>query len=213
MELRIRGERAVLAGQSGSDQREVDPGSLPLDADLTEALHEWARVAAAVQRADEGEAIASGVVSQRGRQLAGRLAATMGAPVSYLDPLSGTATLVPPPEPPAVEVPVPAPPPVRRRFLRMFDADRHAPEPTPWATGLAVAAFVAVVVVVAIVALAGALAGETAGWLAIVATVVVTAGLAPSLWLGRRLPILRWVALGVAAGLALSWIPVLVIAL
>ncbi|OZM70571.1 hypothetical protein CFN78_24520 [Amycolatopsis antarctica] len=232
MELRIQGEQAVLVGRTGTRERQVDPRTLPLEPGLTEALREWARVASAVRRAgtDPGEpaagtrpgsagdadedAAAGAVVSQRGRQLAARLAATMGVAVSYADPVTGAVSLIAPPAPaaphgPGQAVPVPG---VVRRFGRMFQAERYAPEPTPWATGLVVAAFVGVVVLVAIVALTSALAGETSGWLAIGAALVVTAGLAPSLWLGRRLPILRWVVLGAAAGLALSWIPVLVLA-
>jgi hypothetical protein len=52
---------------------------------------------------------------------------------------------------------------------------------------------------------------ETNALLAIGANVVVTAGLAPSVWLARRVLIWRWVALGVAAGLTLGWISLLVV--
>ena len=85
-------------------------------------------------------------------------------------------------------------------------------EPTPWLTGLTVSAFIAAVVVVAMLALATTLARETSGWLALVASVVVTAGITPSLWLVRRTPILRWAAYGAAAGVVLAWAGVLVIA-
>ncbi|WP_158881850.1 DUF2537 domain-containing protein [Amycolatopsis anabasis] len=206
MELRVRGERAVLAGDDGERAREIDPHNIALGTDLADALHEWARVAAAVRRSPEEEddgppSEAALVVSQRGRQLAGRVAAVMGVPVQYRDPVTDTAVVVPPP-----------PRTTRSAVRRLFGA-ADQDEPTPWATGLVVAGFVAVVVVIAMLALANTLAAETSGLLAIVAAVVVTAGLTPSLWLARRLPIVRWLALGAAAGMALSWIGVLLVAL
>ncbi|RZQ61889.1 DUF2537 domain-containing protein [Amycolatopsis suaedae] len=197
MELRVRGERAVLAGRVGTRTEEVDPHSLALGGDLADDLHEWAKVASAVQRMRErATGVEDGaetalVVSQRGRQLAGRVAAAMGTAVRYVDPVTEVASLVPPPG-------------LRERA-------RAESEPTPWATGLTVAAFIAVVAIVAMLALVTTLASETSGWVALLAAVVVSAGLAPSLWLGRRLPVLRWVALGAAGGLALSWIGVLVV--
>lgn len=189
VELLVRGERAVLTGTD--DGREADPHHVALGADLAEALHEWAQVAAAVRRSGNG---AGGeVVSRRGKQLAGRVAAALGVPVSYLDPVTGRALRVPPP---------------RRRAA---PAPERGEESTPWGTGLTVAAFFAVVAVVAIVALARALAQETAGWVAVAATTVVSAGLAPSLWLARSVPIVRWIALGIATGVGLSWVGVLLI--
>lgn len=82
------------------------------------------------------------------------------------------------------------------------------PEPTPWATGLTVSAAAAAVAVFALVALAEGLA-EIGAWAPPVALLVVTAGLAPSVWLGRRTPVWRWVAHGVAAGIVLSWVVLL----
>ncbi|MFI6029691.1 DUF2537 domain-containing protein [Amycolatopsis magusensis] len=183
MELRVRGERAVLG-------EEADPHQVALGADLADALHEWARVAAAVRRSNPDREAAA-VVSQRGRQLAGRVAEVTGTPVYYVDPVTDAGSVIPPPE----------------ALVR----EPRPPEPTPWVTGLTVAAFVAVVVFVAMLALARTLAAETSGLLAFVAAVLVTAGLAPSLWLGRKLPILRWVVLGAAGGLAFSWIGVLAV--
>ncbi|MFF0143968.1 uncharacterized protein DUF2537 [Amycolatopsis sulphurea] len=192
MELRIRGDRAVLAGPGGADLREIDPGRLAIGADLAQALHEWARVASAVARAEPGMDAARAVVTQRGRQLAARLAAVLGTPVRFADPVTGAEIVVePPPRPPMVRRPP------RRR------------EPTPWFTGLTVSLFSAVVVVVGMLALAGTLARETNGWLATVAALVVTAGVAPSLWLGRRVLILRWAVFGAAGGLVLAWAGVL----
>ena len=209
MELRIRGERAVLAGPGGEHAREVDPHKLAIGADLAQALHEWARVASAVSRpgaepAESGVEAAS-VVSQRGRQLAGRLAAVMGTSVRFVDPVTGADTVV---EPPAR-----APAPSGRVAEKLFGPPGPPGEPTPWLTGLTVSAFVAAVVVVAMLALAGTLARETSGWLALVASIVVSAGIAPSLWLIRRMPILRWAAYGAAGGVVIAWIGVLIIAL
>ncbi|SFB62178.1 Protein of unknown function [Amycolatopsis marina] len=202
MELRVEGERAVLGAQG----REVDLRSVALAIDLADALQEWARVAAALRRASteaEAEPEAARMVSQRGRQLAGRVAAAVGTPVTYVDPVTSEPLLVSPP----------ARPPASSRLLRRFlGPGQPSEEPTPWGTGLLVAAFVAVVAVVAMLALATTLATETAGWIAVAAALVVTLGLAPSLWLARKLPVLRWVVLGVAAGVATSWIGVLVIA-
>ncbi|MFC4002158.1 DUF2537 domain-containing protein [Prauserella oleivorans] len=191
VELRVRGERAVLAGTENG--QEADPYRFALGPELADALHEWARVSAAVQRTGSPEG--ADVVARRGRQLAGRVADALGVAVSYWDPVADKAFVVPPPPP----EPRPAP--------------RQCPgEPTPWATGLLVAAFIAVFALVAMLALAGALASATHGLVAVAAALVVTAGLAPSLWLGRKVPIVRWIVLGAAGGIGLSWIGVLVIA-
>ncbi|ATY15047.1 DUF2537 domain-containing protein [Amycolatopsis sp. AA4] len=192
MELRIRGEQAVLAGPGGEHAREVDPRRLAIGADLAQALHEWARVASAVARSDSDVDVAGSVVSQRGRQLAARLAAVMGTQVRFVDPVTGVETVVEPPPRPDQ----PARPPLPE-------------EPTPWATGLTVSAFAAAVVIVAMLALAGTLARETSTWLALIASLVVTGGVAPSLWLGRKVPILRWAVYGAGGGLVLAWIGVL----
>jgi hypothetical protein len=189
VQLRASGERAVLVGQDGVIEQEVDPRRLPLGAELTDALHEWARVASAVQRsATEANEAAGAVVTRRGRQLAGRVAATMGVPVGYLDPLSGEESVI---EPPARN-------PRARR-------PAHPPEPVPWLTGLTVSAACMGLLVITIVTLAATLA-ETNVLLALGSNVVVTVGLLPSVWLVRRQPLWRWVALGVAVALVLGWL-------
>lgn len=191
VELRADGERAVLVGHDGASEHAMDPGRLPLGVDLTDDLHEWAKVASAVGRAAPEEVAAAGaVVSRRGLQLAGRVAASMRVPVTYVDPLSGDVSRVEPPEPPPLAHPArPAPP----------------PEPTPWLTGLTVAAASLALVVFTVVTLAVSLA-ETHVLLALASNVVVTAGLLPSLWLIHRQPIWRWVAYGAAVGIALGWL-------
>jgi hypothetical protein len=191
IQLRANGERAVLVGDDGAGGVDgaavTEPGRLPLGTELTDALHEWAKVAAAVGRAESGTA-AGAVVSRRGLQLAGRVATALGVVVRYVDPLSGTESVVEPMRAPA---PPPAPP--------------RPPEPVPWLTGLTVSAASAVLVVVTVVTLAVTLA-ETYSLLALASNAVVTAGLLPSLWLIHRQPIWRWVAYGVAVGIGVAWL-------
>jgi hypothetical protein len=193
VELRARGERAVLVGHDGVSEREVDPKTLALGGELSEALHEWARVASAVQRTSPESGAAGAVVSRRGRQLAARVAASMGVPVSYVDPLTDEVTVVDPPEPgPRHRAPRPTPP---------------AAEPTPWLTGLALTGFTMMLVLFAVVSLATGLSRtEGRSWLAIGSHMVVTVGLLPSVLLARRVPIWRWVAFGVAGGIAVGWV-------
>jgi hypothetical protein len=200
VELRANGDRAVLTSQVGVEEREVDVSTLALPEDLPTALHEWARVVAAVHRSGPAGDLsaANSVVSHRGRQLAGRLAAATGSPVSYRDPMTGDVSVVTAGEddagePAADESPAPEPRPAT------------SDEPTPWATGLTVSAFMAVVTFEAVFTLT-ATVQETAGWLAVLANLLVTAGLSPSVWLARRVRVWRWVSLGTAAGLAFGWL-------
>jgi hypothetical protein len=187
IQLRANGERAVLVDGDGSAMTE--PSRLPLGTDLTDALHEWAKVAAAVGRAEPGDT-AGAVVSRRGLQLAGRVATSLGVNVLYVDPLSGAESMVEPLRLPPKERPARPPLP---------------PEPVPWLTGLAVSAASLALTVVTVVTLAATLA-ETYSLLALASNVVVTAGLLPSLWLIHRQPIWRWVSYGVAIGLGLAWL-------
>lgn len=79
---------------------------------------------------------------------------------------------------------------------------------TPWATGLTVAAFVAAVCGTAIGVLAIGLT-RVNPLLAAGLNVVAVGGLAPTLWAWRRRPVLRWVLLGAATGVAVGWLVVL----
>ncbi|MCE7009029.1 DUF2537 domain-containing protein [Kibdelosporangium philippinense] len=191
MELRTNRERAELIGP---DDEVIDPQLLDVPAELTTDLHEWARVVAAMQRADAPEdASAAVLVSRRGMQLADRLSAVLQMTVRYHDPLTGEVLFVDAaPEPPAPPQPV--------------------VEETPWPTGLTVSGLMAIVTFAAVLTLAITLS-ETSALLAIGANAVVTAGLAPSVWLARNVLIWRWVALGVAAGLALGWVGLLFVLL
>ncbi len=188
MQLRANGERAVLIGHDGVAEREVDPQRLPLGAELTDALHEWAKVVNAVRRASEPDSAAGAVVSRRGHQLAGRVAEVMGVAVHYVDPLSGAESVVEPPE-----------------LARPERPPERPAEPTPWLTGLTVSGTSLVMVLVTVVTLAATMA-ETNALLAVAANAVVTAGLLPSLWLIHRQPVWRWVAYGLAAGIGLAWL-------
>ncbi|TDV41817.1 DUF2537 domain-containing protein [Actinophytocola oryzae] len=187
IQLRASGDRAVLVDEDDDGERVTEPDRLPLGTELTDALHEWAKVAAAVGRAEPGAAAGS-VVSRRGLQLAGRVAQSLGVSVVYVDPLSGTESTVEP-------VLRPKRPPRPPRPV----------EPVPWLTGLTVTAASLALTVVTVVTLAATLA-ETYSLLAVASNLVVTAGLLPSLWLIKRQPIWRWVAYGVAIGLGLAWV-------
>lgn len=245
MELRVQEGRAVLAGHDGAEEREVDPRSLPLGAGLADALHEWAKVAEAVLRADSAsEAPAGELVTRRGRQLAVRLAADMGTSVEFTDPVTGESQRVeaPPPEEGARE-PGESPGSLEssgsgeswessgtgeshesRRGLGRHAATstatglsavpgvgQHASvvdEPTPWGTGLTVTVFTAAVVAVTVVSLSLGL-NETSGWLAVLANALVVGGISPSVWLGRKVPVWRWVSYGVVVGVVAAWVALL----
>ena len=213
MQLRARDGRALLAGSTEGDDAaaEVDPHSLALGAELADALHEWARVAEAVHRNGQSdESAAAQLISRRGRQLAGRVAAVMGRPVSYADPLTGEVTEIAVPEhEPADHGPVAS---WWAKQSEPRPAEPDTAEPTPWATGLTVTAVGAILVLIVVVTLSLAL-GQASRWLALIANVVIALGLAPSVWLARRVPVWRWVAYGVVAGIVVAWIALLFTAL
>ncbi len=197
VELRVRGERAVLT----AGRHAAEPESFPLGDELAAALHEWARVATAI-RTTESTAETVGVVSRRGHQLAGRVAAELHRPVRYVDPVTDSAIVVVPQEP------------TPRRATPAAHWFRRTPgEPTPWGPGLTVSVMIGAVVLVGMLALATTITEAVAGWAALVAALIVTAGMAPSLWIGRHVPTMRWVCFGAAGGLAVSWLGVLVVLL
>jgi uncharacterized protein DUF2537 len=217
VQLRARDGRALLAGEAGDvpglgDDRaeagsdvEVDPHTLALGADLADALHEWARVADAVHRnGQSGGSAAAKLISRRGQQLAARLAAVMGSPVSYADPLTGEVTVLEVPDHAEDE-----PGPVNQWWSERTAArHRAAEEPTPWSTGLAVSVIAAIMIMIVVITLSLSL-GQANRWLPLIANVVIALGLAPSVWLARRTPVWRWVAFGVMGGLAVAWIALL----
>jgi hypothetical protein len=203
VQLRARSGRAVLADDRPEvEPREVDPHSLAIGGELADALHEWARVADAVANA-EGELAVDGaatsLISRRGRQLAARVAAVMGAPVGYLDPLTGEVSEVSVPEPDF---------PPQADAVAGTAAVPYVAEPTPWATGLTVTVITAIVVTLAVIVLSLAIGGDSR-WLALGANVVIAIGLSPSVWLARRVPVWRWVSYGVVAGVGVAWLALL----
>lgn len=173
--------RAGRAVLIGYGSPPPDSSDLQLPTDLEPALHEWARVVQTVRREGDCEREPGVLVSQRGRLLAARLAGTTGVPVAYADPMAGGMEVLPPGQ---------------RR------------EPTPWATGGALSAATVVLVGIALFALSDGLAAR-GFWFVVLANVVVVAGLAPSMWLARAIPIWRWVAYGAAGGVLLTWIALL----
>ena len=197
VELRTNGEQAELVAP---DEGVLDPGTLDVPGELVTSLNEWAQVVAAMQRADAPEdPTAAVLVSRRGMQLADRLSAALKTTVRYHDPLTGEVLFVDA----AQAEPEPQQQPAQQQ---------PEPEPTPWLTGLTVTGLMALVTVSAVLTLAVTLS-DTSAFVAICANLVVTAGLAPSLWLARRVLIWRWVAFGVAAGLAFGWVALVIVLL
>lgn len=183
LELRAREGRAVLVRRGV--RRPCDPGpaeDVALPEQLAPALHEWAGVVDAVRRGGDPYGPWGDVVTERGRRLAGRLARCTGAPVHYVDPVSGLPEVL---------------------------APAGTREATPWATGLPVSVVTALVMVVALGALSQGL-GASGAWVVVLGNAVVAAGLAPSLWLGRTTPVWRWIAYGAAAGMLLTWLGLLI---
>jgi hypothetical protein len=185
-----------------------DVGDVRLSDDLRSALHEWTEVAETVLRSGDDREV--DLLRRRGRQLASRVADTLGRPVDFVDPVSGVvesirvgATTRAPTRattraPAGAASPAPTP----------GSTPPESPDPTPWGTGTAVAVFFAVLVALADIVLARAFAGAF-GLLWLPANLLVTAGTTPSLWLAREVPFWRWPALGAAAGIAVAWIVML----
>ena len=90
----------------------------------------------------------------------------------------------------------------------MINVTKQPGEPTPWTTGLIVSAMAATVVSVGLLSLSQGLASN-GPWFVVLANLLVAVGLTPSIWLGRATPIWRWVAYGTAAGIALTWVSLL----
>ncbi|RCW43627.1 MMPL family protein [Halopolyspora algeriensis] len=203
MELHARAGRAMVL--AASDRAELAPESLPVSEALAEALHEWAHVADRVahREAIDHDSSLVRTISRRGRQLAGLLAGEIGAEVDYVDPSSGQVHRMAPRRParPATREPAGAPRAVPAGGAM---AGEDASGPTPWATGSTVSVIIAAIVVVALVIVSSGLA-EVSVLLAVIVNVAMAAGFAPSIWLGRHVPVWRWVALGTAGGIFLSW--------
>ncbi len=85
---------------------------------------------------------------------------------------------------------------------------RASKESAPWTVGLSVALFVAGVVGCAIYVVSAGLADRPI--IAIIVNIAVAGGVLPAIWLSRRLPVLRWIALGAALGIVAAWFSTLV---
>ncbi len=174
-------------GGTGLELGDRQPGDAPLPAELQAAVREWSALALLTARS--GGPNEKALVRRRGLQLAGRVADVLGRPVEFTDPSTG--------ETESVRVGGPDP-----RLAA------HPPGPTPWATGLTISAFFAIMVTIADVALSKAFA-QAFGLLWVPANLLVALGLAPSLYLLRRVPFWRWPAIGTAAGLVAAWVALL----
>ena len=161
------------------------PEDPPLPAALRQALREWRALAETVARTGGPEE--HEVVRRRGRLLASRVADVLGRPVEFIDPATGVAESI---------------------EDELADPQSTSREATPWVTGLPVAGFSAVLVTIGDVALSRAFA-DAFGLLWVPANLLVGLGLAPSLYLLRRVRFWRWPALGTAAGLLTAWIVLL----
>ncbi|RRO15365.1 DUF2537 domain-containing protein [Saccharopolyspora rhizosphaerae] len=185
-ELHARSGRAVLVR---GGRTECDPARLGLPESLVTALHEWAGVA---ELAQTGDAEQTGeIVSRRGRQLATRLAAETGGRIGYVDPFSGEVAQIGRPR--------------SARAVRRGERPLAPESPTPWGPGLVISAVVGAIVAVTLTVVSQGLA-DVSGVLAVFVNIATAAGFAPSIWLGRTVPVWRWVAFGTAAGLVASWI-------
>ncbi|MFI5780276.1 DUF2537 domain-containing protein [Nocardia sp. NPDC051570] len=88
---------------------------------------------------------------------------------------------------------------------------RPAPEPTPWAPGVAVAAFVAALTAAGVYSFGAALA-QVHWTLAVALNLIAAVGAAPTAWRWRGTPVTRWVIAGVAVGVLLGWFVLLIAA-
>lgn len=163
------------------------PGDPPLPADLQAAVDEWVTYAGAVTRTGRIEELE--LLRRRGRQLASRLSGVLGRPVEFVDPVDGV-----------VESITVGTGPLPRL--------REPSGPTPWGTGLAIAGFTAIFVGIADIVLSSAFA-DAFGVLWVPANLLVGLGLAPTLWLMRRLALWRWFSYGAAGGLVVAWLVLL----
>lgn len=93
---------------------------------------------------------------------------------------------------------------------RTVPAPGHdTPEPTPWATGLAVSAFIAVLTAAAVYSFGTALA-HVHWTLAVAVNVIAAGGTAPTAWRWRHTPVTRWVLAGIGAGVLVGWVILLI---
>ncbi|HVH23853.1 MAG TPA: DUF2537 domain-containing protein [Pseudonocardia sp.] len=166
------------------EQQFEDP---PLPPALRQALREWRALAESAARSGGVEEYE--VVRRRGRLLATRVADALGRPVEFVDPATGRTESI-------------------DDRIDSFGAPEYSQVVVPWATGLPIAAFAAVVVTIGDIALSRAFA-DAFGLLWVPANLLVSVGLAPSLYLLRAVAFWRWPAIGTAVGLVVAWVVLL----
>ncbi len=177
--LELRARAGSAVLTSGGD-RVPDPAWLVLSDELRAALDEWARVA---------ETVTLGGNDQQGHPAPAELVSRRGRQL-------------------AARLAVTTGCPVGYVDPVTGGMELIGHEPTPWATGLTVSAMSAAMVLAALVALAQGLT-EIGAWVPAATLLLVTAGLAPSVWLARLTPVWRWLGYGVAAGVLLTWVVLL----
>lgn len=81
-------------------------------------------------------------------------------------------------------------------------------EPTPWAAGITVAILVGVLTAAGVYAFGDALA-QVHPLLAVAVNLIAVGGATPTAWRWRYAPVTRWVIAGLAGGVLLGWISLL----
>jgi hypothetical protein len=132
----------------------------------------------------------------------------MGTPVEYTDPVTGELVVVEAPAAGSGEAGGSAEDAAEEPEGEAAAGEPEPQEETPWGTGLTVSFIVAAVVTFTVYTLSVGL-GETSQWLALLANVLVVGGITPSVWLARKVPVWRWVAYGVVAGVLAAWLSLL----
>ena len=123
------------------------------------------------------------------------------------EPTAPGAAVAVEPEQAAQEL-VTGPPPEEPADWRWVEQWRAGGEPTPWGPGAVLTLFTGLLVAIAIYVLTTGLADRPL--LAFIVNVIVAGGVAPAVWLSRRLPVLRWVAGGILLGVLFGWASVLI---
>ncbi|SDQ91886.1 Protein of unknown function [Actinopolyspora saharensis] len=192
-ELELRAGRAGAVLVDASETLGLAPEHTGVSERLVGALREWAEVVERIHRGETSGRKMAEAATRRGELLAAELAAELGAVIRYRDPVDGRIRRVEPGERD------------RERRSPARGAANSGGEEAPWFTGLTVAAMIAALTVIALVVVSLGL-GEVSPLLAVVINLAVAGGFTPSIWLGRDVPTWRWPVLGLACGIALSWI-------
>ncbi|WP_019855620.1 DUF2537 domain-containing protein [Actinopolyspora mortivallis] len=191
-ELELRAGRGGAVLVDTVEWLGLSPEHLGVSAELAAALGEWAEVIERMRRGELAAEEVGPVVARRGERLAARLATETGEPIGYRDPVGGQLRRV-------------APPGHGRGAGRGHEEVSPSRAAVPWRTGLTVSALTSALVAVSLVVVSLGI-GEVSPVLAVVINLAVACGFAPSIWLGRRVPVWRWTVLGLACGIGISWV-------